>query len=471
MMRPLLLLALFLLPAAAADDAQLERLAIARLGFDARMRLADLLRADGERKETLARYARAVEFFGSALDAAEARVEPAGAAKDVERLRLLRLAMAAQIRIGDTLLEKRDREGAWLAYEEALRLEIRPARGGAAVNLALKWLASHQDPDGRWDCDDFMKHDPKGDKCTGPGGANYDIGVTGLAVLAFLRTGHTDGAPVQMGLEFLRKSQEENGCFGTRVNHSFMYGHAIATLAFSEAYGLTRDAKYKKPAQDGLKFLAMARNPYLAWRYDPRGGENDTSVTGWCVMALAAGKAAGLDVDSDAFDGAGVWIDKMTEPNFGQTGYLSPGGTPARPEGKQDKFPPEKSHSMTAVAISARMAMGEDPRTSDMVRKGAKLCLELPPVWAADGSIDMYYWFHGTEAMARIGGDAWTKWRGALEEALLKNQNPAGSGARAGSWDPAGPWGDDGGRVYSTALMALSLAAEPADRTPRAGPR
>ncbi len=26
-----------------------------------------------------------------------------------------------------------------------------------------------------------------------------------------------------------------------------------------------------------------------------------------------------------------------------------------------------------------------------------------------------------------------------------------------GSWDPIGPWGGDGGRVYSTAIMALCL--------------
>jgi hypothetical protein len=31
-----------------------------------------------------------------------------------------------------------------------------------AVELGLKWLADHQDveEDGKWDCDDFMKHDP-----------------------------------------------------------------------------------------------------------------------------------------------------------------------------------------------------------------------------------------------------------------------------------------------------------------------
>ena len=74
------------------------------------------------------------------------------------------------------------------------------------------------------------------------------------------------------------------------------------------------------------------------------------------------------------------------------------------------------------------------------------------------GSVDMYYWYWGTMAMFQMGGDSWGKWNEALKEAVVKHQHLKGSGARAGSWDPAGPWGaQDGGRVYSTALMTLCL--------------
>ena len=31
------------------------------------------------------------------------------------------------------------------------------------------------------------------------------------------------------------------------------------------------------------------------------------------------------------------------------------------------------------------------------------------------------------------------------------------SGSRTGSWDPIDRWGDDGGRVYSTAVLAMCL--------------
>jgi len=337
-----------------------------------------------------------------------------------------------------------------------------------AVDLGLKWLADHQDveEDGKWDCDDFMKHDPADDKEDGSGGQLFDVGTTGLALLAFLGAGYTDRGSkrenkyaknVRMGLRYLMQSQTE-GVFGTRATHSFIYNTAIATLAMSEAYWMTRNPRYKKPAQEGLNYLAMHRNPYMAWRYDPRGGENDTSCTGWCVMALKSGKFAGLEVDPDAFEGARQWIDKMTDPNFGQVGYNYPGGAPARPEGKQDKFPPEKSQSMTAVGILCRIFLGEDPRASELIKKGAKLCVQTPPKWDPDdGSIDMYYWYYATLALYQVGGAEWRKWNDAMKTAIVDNQNPKGTGARTGSWDPIGVWGDDGGRVYSTAVLVMCL--------------
>jgi hypothetical protein len=338
-----------------------------------------------------------------------------------------------------------------------------------AVLLGLKWLADHQDVehDGMWDCDDFAKHDPADDKCTGPGKAHYDPGVSGLSLLAFLGAGYTDRGSekenifaknVRQGLRYLITIQDDEGCFGPRSSQHFMYNHAIATLAMSEAYWMTRNPRYKKPAQEGLNFIAMARNPYLAWRYDPRGGENDTSVTGWMIMALKSGKFGGLDIDPDAFEGARAWVDKMTDPEFGQVGYVQSGGQAARPEGLQDKFPAEKSQSMTAVGILTRIFLGEDPRQSEMIRKGSQLCLDVLPTWNADdGSIDMYYWYYATLAIFQVGGSTWKKWNEAMKDAIVKHQHGKNSGSKTGSWDPIGPWGPDGGRVYSTATMVMCL--------------
>ncbi|MHC4952947.1 MAG: prenyltransferase/squalene oxidase repeat-containing protein [Planctomycetota bacterium] len=343
----------------------------------------------------------------------------------------------------------------------------RPLPGQPQVAAGLEWLANHQDlaTDGKWDCDDFMKHDPPDDRCDGPGNQLYDVGVTGLALLAFLGANYTDrGGPetpyaanVRAGLKYLIRQQDEDGCFGTRSSKHFLYNHAIATLAMAEAYWMTRNVRYKRPAQKGLDFISMARNPYLAWRYEPQGGENDLSMTGWMIMALKSGKYAGLLIDPDAFAGARRFVDKMTDPEFGAAGYDTPGGGPARPEGLQDRFPMEKSRSMTAVAILTRIFLGEEP-SSDMVRKGADLCLECLPTWNEDdGSIDMYYWYYGSLALFQVGGTRWKKWKKAMVPTVVKSQHARGSGSRTGSWDPIGPWGHDGGRVYSTALQVMCL--------------
>lgn len=43
---------------------------------------------------------------------------------------------------------------------------------------------------------------------------------------------------------------------------------------------------------------------------------------------------------------------------------------------------------------------------------------------------------------------------------MVKNQHRDGANKNLyGSWDPIGAWGDEGGRVYSTAILTLTLEA------------
>ena len=125
-----------------------------------------------------------------------------------------------------------------------------------------------------------------------------------------------------------------------------------------------------------------------------------------------------------------------------------------------DRFPGERTEAMTAVGVLARVFMGEDPRKSDIIQKGAALCAKLPPTWnPADGSIDMYYWYYGTLAMFQVGGKPWKAWRAGMDKAIVQSQRKDTDYCLyKGSWDPIGPWGPDGGRVYSTALMAMCMA-------------
>ncbi len=88
--------------------------------------------------------------------------------------------------------------------------------------------------------------------------------------------------------------------------------------------------------------------------------------------------------------------------------------------------------------------------------KHADLMLKTLPEWDPDGfGCDMYYWYYGSYAMYQMGGRHWKAWNRAMKPAVLDSQRHDGS--HHGSWDPVGPWGLPGGRVYSTASMVLCL--------------
>jgi hypothetical protein len=54
-----------------------------------------------------------------------------------------------------------------------------------------------------------------------------------------------------------------------------------------------------------------------------------------------------------------------------------------------------------------------------------------------------------------MGRAQWQAWSSALTPVVLTAQRQDGN--FGGSWDPVGVWGEDGGRVYATALMLSSL--------------
>jgi hypothetical protein len=328
----------------------------------------------------------------------------------------------------------------------------------------LKWLAAHQSDDGGWEAAGFDKWcDGKpntGEKPDGPGKAMYDAGVTGLALCAFLGAGyssrgeHEFAKVVRKGLAYLKNVQDPEGCFGPRSTQHYIYNHATAALAMVEAYGMTESPIFKGSAQKALDFVALSRNPYFVWRYGVKPGDNDTSVTGWMMMALKSaqlvnqdaqkrGKPAPLVFDEEAFDGIRGWLDKVTDPDHGRVGYLARGQGPARPQELVDRFPAEKSESMTAVGLLARIFLHEDPRKSQVIQRGVDLCTKRPPTWnPADGSIDMYYWYYATLAMYQVGGEAWKAWGGAMDTSMVASQRMDGTYC---------------GRVYSTAILTMCL--------------
>ena len=77
---------------------------------------------------------------------------------------------------------------------------------------------------------------------------------------------------------------------------------------------------------------------------------------------------------------------------------------------------------------------------------------ELP---APGDNRDYYLWYNCSLAMFQAGGDNWDRWNSVVRDTILQLQEH--TGCARGSWSPKCRWGDQGGRIFSTALAVLTL--------------
>ena len=356
------------------------------------------------------------------------------------------------------------------------------------VRAALEWLLRHQSLDGSWQAAGFTERCAKACRNVsaerygdGRGSTEHDVGVTALAMLAFTGDGHThrhSESPeyaecLRKAADYLLKVQVHSndpatdGCYGEARGEQWIYDHAIATMAMAELLLLSGDViRLKKSVSDATKLCLRAQNDGRGWRYGIRPGDNDTSVTGWMVLALKTARVARLDISREEFDrafkGAMTWVNYATDAR-GRTGYLSPGdsGSMLAALARDGAYPYSKEPScMTAVGVLCRTFSGES-RTSLPVRGGVKILMQALPRWQESqggslSTVNMYYWYYGSYALFQYGGEEWKRWNKAMVDTLLARQRQ-GNICEDGSWDPIDEWGSVGGRVYATALGAMTF--------------
>ncbi|MBL9077068.1 MAG: hypothetical protein JNL08_06180 [Planctomycetes bacterium] len=334
----------------------------------------------------------------------------------------------------------------------------------AAADAALKWLVQHQDADGRWDAGQFMKHDTGGAPCTGGAEVQHDVGVTALALLALGARGNTSRHgehkdAFRRGLDWLLRQQNMgNGLLVRDLNDRRIYDHALAVLALVEAAVFSRDERCRQAAQAGVDYLESHRNPYAVWHYLPRTNDNSTPLTVWCTEACVAARDAGLRQNPDALHLAAIWLDQVSDPS-GNHGYTKLGESSSRDSQEHmRRFPPERVPTLAAAALFARQLLGQDPKVKPILQATVGVLAQQPPAWdPAKATIDECYWYWASHALARHGGKAAPEWRRRLLAELVRAQ--CRDGNAAGSWDPIGVWSAEGGRVFTTAMLALCLLA------------
>ncbi len=287
------------------------------------------------------------------------------------------------------------------------------------------WLARHQEQDGRWSAAGFGRHDPEGDRCFGGGRATADVRVTAMALLTFLGVGYTDrknphASTVRRALRFLIAQQVENGRIGARSGATPV-GHAVATLALSEAFWLTGNRRYRKPMT--LAAAALIR--------ELKRPDANARVRSYGVLALQSCRFATLKFDGRVFESVGEWA----------------------------RAPAHRKERVAAAASLVCRVFGnlEDPRKAplrDLVRG-----IRSPaPSWQLDAEhVDLDRLYFATLVLHQAQGKVWEAWHPFLWSTLPEVQHPKESGPLAGSWDPVGAVGAELGRVYSTAVATLCL--------------
>jgi hypothetical protein len=316
-----------------------------------------------------------------------------------------------------------------------------------AVALGLAWLARQQKQDGGWEFDGTSKDER--------------IAATGMALLPFLAAGetHTKGKKYQKtvasGLAFLLRHCALSGANAGRMSNN-MYAHAIGTMALCEAYGMSKDkGLLLTGAQASINFIQRAQAPDGGWRYSPNSPAGDTSVVGWMIQALTAGKLSrDIVVDDKVIKRAVGFLDKVSSGSRKAVyGYTGPNGGPGT--------------AMTAVGLLCRYYIdGWGPDNAGMAEGVLNLSKHGP---TPGGKINqLYYYYYATQVVHFFEGEEWKTWnegpkqadgtrKGGMRDWLVTTQDKK-PGANLGSWDSeGGNIGGHCGRLGTTAMCLLTL--------------
>lgn len=314
-------------------------------------------------------------------------------------------------------------------------VELIPAQV-RAVDQALQYLADHQNQDGSWTGKIGFKLN---------NGYEYNreeghVGVTSLALMAFLAGGYTPGRGpyghvVDRGLDFVLSCAQEDGYLthaGTR-----MYSHAFATLCLAEIYGMTRREDLRLTLQRAVDFIVHVQNSEGGWRYEPFATDSDMSIVVCQVLALRAARNIGIRVPRETVDRAARYV---VDSAIAGRDVRFPGGRILSDEvgaflyqrgrGSRSSFP------LTAAGVTALHGLGI--YSDDAIRQGLDYLRrgldEQNLRYGTRAGGHYFFWYghyYGVQAMytagTQSGVDYWRPYFEELRRVILSLQRPDGS--------------------------------------------
>ena len=338
--------------------------------------------------------------------------------------------------------------------EEPAKSALLAALGGtqsseAAVELALEWLAAHQNTDGSWSFD----HDGprcKG-RCANPGDEKgAPNAATALAVLPFLGAGEGPRSGkhrknVFTAVQFLKKqmvslSPTVGTLFEPKVHQ--IPSHALGTIALCEASFADHDRTTRIAAQAAVNFIVATQGNDGGWAWKPKLRKTDPdspsgiSATCWNLMALESARLAKLTIPPKTTKAVTGFLDSLRSADG--KGYS-----------RELNLSPDPQS--TSAALYCRMLLGS-PRDNSQLTEFVQTLGARGP----SGKDRLSSEYRNTAVLMNFGGPAWQKWNPAMRDSLISTQSHADH--ESGSWFmPGSGMTRHGGRLYCTAMAALIL--------------
>jgi hypothetical protein len=243
---------------------------------------------------------------------------------------------------------------------------------------------------------------------------------------------------VAAGLDFLVARMRKTGYGGSfREGEKGMYAQGLATMALSEAFAMTKESRLADSIADAVKYIEKAQHGRGGWRYEA-GYPGDMLVTGWQVMALKSASQAGFPVDPAVLEKADRFVDSLAVTQAGLYCYGQQGRRSGEP-------------ASTAVGMLMKIYSGQR-RDDPGLREGALYLSDVEP-----SPNNIYYNYYATMVLHHRRGRYWDRWNQKMRDFLIGSQ--VRGGHEDGSWhfdEPRGS-GREGGRLYSTAMAAMTL--------------
>jgi hypothetical protein len=295
-----------------------------------------------------------------------------------------------------------------------------------AIDRGFEFLVDTQTEDGSW---------------RGSGGVSarrVPEASTALALLAFMVKGYFPGYgkygdSLDRGKKYLLDASKASpdGYIG-----SSMYEHGLATLAFSEMWGMTKnrddDEVIQAALEAAVKVILRSQAPRGSWFYVPKPEGGDTSITIMQLVALASARQAGILVPDETIDRGVAYLKTCQSLDTGGFAY-----TPKNAKGT--------TYSCSAGSTYVLHLCGQ--RDTDLLKAGVDYMKSWPDeLFTANVNYFYYIHYYGLQAIVQDSDEAYAEWYPRIRDAMLKRQQ------KDGSWH-----GGAGGIPQSTAMAILTL--------------